>query len=572
MLPSARLTARSSIALTSSLKASMNSCDDRIEPEPDASFAAALIWLVGTLTWAPPDFFLAGAFLAGAFFAAFLVAFLAAFLAGAFFVAFLAAFLAGAFFAAFLAVLFGGVTTVSLDLGWFRHRTGGVLQKLGIRTRNRKHSGTPTDRARPRADARGPAVDHDARVDALDAEQVRWLLDAGLGLVADAVAALDAGESELALGGRLRADGLDPDRAVLVMDVATARRLAREQRPDDPAGLVWTRAALEQASHPLVAAHRAARFADAPTVVDLACGSGADARAIAASGPSVLGVDRDEARVLLCRHNAAVAGLDVTVEVGDALAPPGPHDVPAHADPGRRPGGRRARTLAEHEPPVGDLVASLAGRPGAGIVLSPAVDLGDPDLPDGELEFVQVGSRLVEAVAWLGDRRSGPEVAATATVLVPGEDGDVVTHVRRRSGPADDVAVADVGAVLLEPAPALVRARLHGELAAELGARKVSDRRALLTLDDAPPPAAAPWVTAWQVEAVLPGRPRELRRWLSRAEPVPLSISLHGDRRPVEAWWAAAKGQPRGPVGRRLLVVDTERGALAVLGRPLRQG
>lgn len=401
----------------------------------------------------------------------------------------------------------------------------------------------------------------DVRDESLSLEQARWLVGPGLEVVRSVAERLASGDDPLPIGTHLRDSGLAADLAAVAMDAATARRRAVRDGVPHADALLLTSAALEQASHPLVATHRASRFAGLDVVVDLCCGLGADAHAIAAGGPTVLGVDLDRARLLLARHNADVVGADLHVVSGDAMAPPVGDGHVAHADPGRRRAGRRVRLLAQHQPPVGPLATALRARPGAGLVLSPAVDLGDPDLPVGELEFVQVGGRLVEAVAWSGDR-ARPGAVATATLLA----GDGTATTRSRSTVPPPLPVAPPGAWLMEVAPALVRARGHHDLGLELEAWRVSDRRALLSADR-PPDDGDPWTTAWAVEAVLPGRPRAVSRWLATAEPLPLSISLHGDARPIEVWWRAAKGQPRGPVGRRLLVVETERGVQAVLGR-----
>ncbi len=396
----------------------------------------------------------------------------------------------------------------------------------------------------------------------LTVEVARWLVGDGLPVVAEATSRLDEGGDELTVATAVRTRGIDPERARAVLDAAMARRRAREHW-QEPESLVATMAALEQASDPRVARHRAGRHAaHGGPVADLGCGIGGDALALAASGLDVLAIDLDPARLILCRHNAVRLGASVWVARADALSPPVGPGTAVHADPGRRPGGRRARRLRDHEPPVGALAEVVGRQVGGGIVLSPAVPLDDPDLPAGELEFVQVGPRLVEATCWLGAHRR-PGVLATATVL---DDHGRVVATRSRTAPPADVPVSAPGEWVLEPAPALVRARLHHDHAVELRAGRLASNRALLTCDT-PPPGSA-WHTAWHVEAVVPGRPRAVADAVRGLEPAPLSISLHGDDRPIDQWWKALRGQPRGPIGRRVLVVAADGTTMAILARP----
>ncbi|MBW3659704.1 MAG: hypothetical protein KY457_13780 [Actinobacteria bacterium] len=391
-------------------------------------------------------------------------------------------------------------------------------------------------------------------------EAARWLVGTeGLQRLADAVAALDAGVDELTVAARLRRDGVEPEHARTVLDAAQARILARSRLPRADE-LVLTRAAWEQASHPAASTARAARVAGASAVTDLCSGVGGDALAIAATGPAVTAVDRDEARLTLLAHNATVLGLAVTTVVADVLRYPIAPGSLVHADPGRRAAGRRLRRLGELLPPVPSLLAAAAPAAGCGIALSPAVDLTDPDLPaDGELEFLQLGPQLVESSLWLGDLRRGGAVA-TATLL--DEDG-AVRHRVDRDGPPVDLPVGALGAFLLEPHAAAVRARVHAGLGEELGARRVARTRALLTADVAP---ATPWFDVWQVDAVLPLRARTVAAWLRTADVGPIEIATHGVDIDPAAWWRRLGRPPRGPEGTRIHLVRLDDGAVCVVG------
>lgn len=410
----------------------------------------------------------------------------------------------------------------------------------------------------------------------LSLEVATWLVGR------EGLAAVERTEVELAGGGdvlasvtALRREGLDRARAAASVDAALARSRARERWPDADR-LVFTRGGLEQASDPAVSAWRARRFADARTVEDRAAGCGGDTLALASVAARVTALDTDAGRLTLLRHNAAVRGHEVTTVVADALVHPPPDAGPVHADPGRRVGTRRVRRLAEHRPSVPALLAHLAtvaDGPGVAVVLGPGLDLEDPDLPQGaELEFVQLERRLVEAVVWTG-ALAVPGTTATATVLpaapepgqapAPGQ-GSVATT-RSRGDRAPRLPVGDVGDVLVEVAPAAVRARLHDELGAEIGARRIAARRALLTTDAPVPPS--PWWRARTVEAVLPARPRVVRRWLRTADPLPVEVVLHGVAGDPSALRRELGDPPGGPDGRRVELVRRDDDAIAVITR-----
>lgn len=407
----------------------------------------------------------------------------------------------------------------------------------------------------------------------LDPAVAAWLVsDEGLAAIRRSDAERAAGSDDLGLVTARRRDGLDAARAAAVVAAAKARERARARWPDADR-LVFTRSALEQASDPDVSAWRARRLAGCEVIEDRGAGCGGDTLALAATGAHVTAIDRDAARLTLLRHNAAVRGVAVTTVVADALHHP-PAAGPVHADPGRRVGGRRVRRLAEHEPSVPALLAHLADvvdGPGLAVVVGPGVDLDDPDLPSAaELEFVQLGRQLTEAVVWTGALRHG-QAERTATILPEpsggaadgGAPADPVTRSRGPRGPR--LPVGAVGDLLVEVAPAAVRARLHDELGAEVGARRIAGRRALLTVDGDLPPS--PWWQARVVEAVLPAGARAVRRWLRQADDRPVEIVLHGVGVDPAAFRRELGAPPSGPDGRRIELVRGDEGAFAVVTR-----
>jgi hypothetical protein len=429
-------------------------------------------------------------------------------------------------------------------------------------------------------------------LDELELPTARWLTSPdGLAAVAAAAARLDelvlAGPGEgpprpgrpdapLALAIWARERWPEPGRGPAVVAAAVARRRARGSWPHADE-LLFTRAGLEQASDPVVATWRAARLAGVAggprRVWDLGAGIGGDTLAIAlaiarAGHAPVIAVDRDAARLALLRHNARVMGVEVAIELADALRVRPDRDDLVHADPGRRRAdGRRLRRLADHQPPVGALLAAHPNVAGHAVVLSPGVDLDDPDLPaDAELEFVAVDGQLVEAVAWRG-ALAVPGRAATATLLRrgPAEAGHTAEHVviARDRGPRSELPVGPVGHHLVEVVAPAVRARVHDTIGAGIGARRLAHRRALLTCDEQPP--ASPWYVARPVLAVLPARPRAVRAWLRGRDVPPLELVVHGLEVDVTGWWRELGRPTRGPDGWRVALVRLDDGAVAIV-------
>jgi hypothetical protein len=137
--------------------------------------------------------------------------------------------------------------------------------------------------------------------------------------------------------------------------------------------------------------------------------------------------------------------------------------------------------------------------------------------------------------------------------------------VLERDRPSRHLDVGPVGTHLLVPATAAVRARLHDEVGRRHGARRLADRRALLTADA---PVDDPFLTSERVLAVLPPRPRAVRAWLRDREGVAevpaCEVLTHGiDHDPV-AFLRAADAR-RGPDGLRIHLVRRDDDGIAIV-------
>lgn len=339
--------------------------------------------------------------------------------------------------------------------------------------------------------------------------------------------------------------------------------------------MLFTRAGLEQASSELTAQHAAARFAGVRLVADLCCGIGGNLVALAAAAaaavpadthgaganhvphgtaatfgtsatpkapgtreapeapaggmivdfsqnadffqrhllkgdhdhdehPQVIGVDADLTSLKFARHNVSVCAS--TARVGFVCADV--RQLPlrgidaAFIDPARRDGQRRLPS-GQYRPPL-DWCLRLAGTvPLTGIKAAPGLrrDL----VPDGwETEFVAVGRELKEALLWSPGLATGG-VTSRATVL------PAAATLTSAATPPPPVRIADPGAYLLDPNPAVTRAGLVAELARQLGAWQIDPMIAFLSSDE---PLATPFARTLRVLESAPWHEKRFARRL----------------------------------------------------------
>ncbi len=288
---------------------------------------------------------------------------------------------------------------------------------------------------------------------------------------------------------RLAGEQVGPDRALQLSEALRGRyppellaaaltqqalRVAARAKFSRADAMLFTRDGLEQASSEITSAHAAARYpADGP-VADLCCGIGGNAITLGA-GRRVLAVDFDPVSLAFARHNAGVYGVDggLAVLCADVREVTLAGVRAVFIDPARRANGRRL-AAGRSEPPLGwclDLAERVAA---VGIKAAPG--LPRELVPAGwEAEFVAVGRDLKEALLW------SPALATArsrATVLPSGDT------LAASPGPsAGDVPVAEPGAFLFDPSPAVTRAGLVEDLAHQLGAWKIDPAIAFLSDD-----------------------------------------------------------------------------------------
>ncbi|WP_345155011.1 THUMP-like domain-containing protein [Micromonospora maritima] len=333
-------------------------------------------------------------------------------------------------------------------------------------------------------------------------------------------AARVAGGDPLTAAAALRTAGISGGLAAAALTQAELRRRAAGKFGPEAAGMFLTRPGLEQATRRTVATRRAARLraAGVTTLADLGCGLGADALAAARAGIRVYAVEADPVTAAMAAANAEAAGLAdlVTVECGDATAFDVGRVDGAFCDPARRRAGtgRRIFDPNAYSPPW-DFVVGLAARvPRTVVKVAPGLD--HALIPAGaEAEWVSVDGDLVEAALWCGELAGVPR---RATVLRE-KEGPPVNASGRGGAPfyqltgtgAVDAAVGPVRGFLYDPDPAVVRAHLVAELAADLDAT-LADPSIAYLYADAPRPT--PFARCLEVTDVLPFSLKRLRALL----------------------------------------------------------
>lgn len=344
----------------------------------------------------------------------------------------------------------------------------------------------------------------------VDLDALAWLRSpAGAAVLAELAAAGPIDDAAaLRLGTRLRRDH-SPAHAAAAVTQARLRQRAVAKFGVDAAHLWFTPAGLEQATHPAVAAHRAARLATAlgpgATALDLCCGIGSDLLALRAAGFTLAGRDLDPVTAAVAAANLT-PGRDMPwceVTVGDARDADLTGTDLAFVDPARRSARGRVFDPDAYSPPW-SFVADLLTRPAAVAKVAPGIP---HELPaDGVgIEWVSWRGEVKEAALYSPGLSDGMRRRAT---LLPGG------HTLAAAGPDHDEIPAPVGEPgrwLYEPDGAVIRAHLVGAVAEAVDGRLLDPTIAYVTADTLVP---TPFATAYEVTDVLPFQVPKLRALL----------------------------------------------------------
>ncbi|MGN6324389.1 THUMP-like domain-containing protein [Pseudolysinimonas sp.] len=352
----------------------------------------------------------------------------------------------------------------------------------------------------------------------MDAGELRALLTPdGLRLL-DEVGPIDASGDVVRIVSRLRAAGHPPALVAAVLEQARLRSRARAKFGDFAERMLFTPDGLEQATRLRVAAIHAGRMREAgiDVIADLGCGIGADALGFAGIDLGVLAVERDEVTAAVAAYNLAPFPA-VRVEQGDARGTDLAGVGAVWLDPARRSQGVRRLDPSAWSPPL-DWAFALADRVPLGVKLGPAIDHALLP-PDAEWQWVSVDREVVEAAVWAGGLQR-PGIGRAALVL--GAQGAAELTA---ATDADDAEVGELGAYLVEPDGAVIRARLIGDLARRLDGRMLDRTIAWITTDREP---STPFGAAFRVRERFPLDVKTLRRELAARGIGALEIKKRG--------------------------------------------
>lgn len=374
--------------------------------------------------------------------------------------------------------------------------------------------------------------------------------------------------------------GYPADVVVAAMTQVTLRRAALAKFGDDAARMYFTPAGLEQATHPVVAGHRAARTRSAlarsnlgddseGTVLDLGCGVGSDLVAFGRAGFDVTGVELDEVTAAVARANLAALGVPGSVWAGRAEDTDRRGSDVVFADPARRAGSTRLFDPRAFSPDW-DFVLSLLSprepattRPTLAVVkLAPGLEHGLVP-PHVEAEWVSLDGELKEAALWStppGGSAGGP-VRRRATVL--GSDRTVASCTDI-DAPPEPALVAAVGRYLYEPDPAVIRAHLVSSLAHDLDGWLLDPHIAYVSADRQ---VGTPFARGFLVLETLPFKEKTLRAALRERGIGSLTIKKRGVAVTPED--LRRRLALRGPERATLLLSRTPGSAVALLVEPL---
>jgi SAM-dependent methyltransferase len=404
----------------------------------------------------------------------------------------------------------------------------------------------------------------------VDAVALDWLRSpAGVEVLAELAAAGPIDDAAaLRLGTRLRRDH-PADLAAAAVTQARLRQRAVAKFGAAAAGMWFTPDGLEQATHPLVAAHRAGRLAalrPGATVLDLCCGIGSDLLAMRAAGLTVTGVDADPLTAAVAAANLAVptVGDDIcsgwTVSCGDAREADVTEVDVVFVDPARRAARGRVFDPNAYSPPWSFVRDLLDRRPSLAKV-APGIphDLA----PDGVgIEWVSVRGEVKEAALWSRELAGGIRRRAT---LLPG-GGEL-----NAAGPDTEEVpppVGDPGRWLYEPDGAVIRAHLVGAVVEAVGGRLLDPTIAYVTADALVP---TPFATAYEITDVMPFHVPTLRAVLRNRGVGIVVVKKRGSSvLPEQLRKELLRGGANGTAEVTVFITRHHGGQIALLAQPVR--
>lgn len=282
---------------------------------------------------------------------------------------------------------------------------------------------------------------------------------------------------------------------------------------------LFTKQSIEQASHPLIAAHHAKRFENADHVLEIGTGVGLDTAALARKAQKVTSIEHDPKIAAYALHNLRLQGIsNVVILTGKAET-----IIPSlctqtfdglWADPSRRdPQGKRVWSAEDYRPKL-SFVLTIPCAGVRGIKISPGLNL------EVQKDFVR------EWIAFDEDCRE--QVLWSNTDVVDGTTYNA--SCARTWIPRDLLLTAEsqifnasfVGATLVEPHGAVIRSGRLQDFFLEHALAFLDPRIAYGIRSDLPP--ASVWYRRFKVLDALPYGLKKLKAklkqlgWDSRTE------------------------------------------------------
>jgi len=260
------------------------------------------------------------------------------------------------------------------------------------------------------------------------------------------------------------------------------RKIA-ERKFSRAAEMLFTREALEQASHEVVAKYHASRFPEHVAVADLTAGIGSDLIQLSHRGEAI-GYETDSERIELLSHNLVVNECVTELSNEDCMGAEWPFEY-AFADPSRRVRGTRTLELDEFQPNPRELATRMTSLKLGGIKLSPIVSDDDLHALGQRIEFVSYDWECREALIWLGTEVEPGHAAVRAE-----------TAERLVSGATATTSLEMPLTYFYEADPAAIRAHCLPTLCELANASLIGDSNGYITSDEH---HQSPWLKTYRV-------------------------------------------------------------------------
>lgn len=377
--------------------------------------------------------------------------------------------------------------------------------------------------------------------------------------------------NELVIATKLRRDHPAELVSAALGQARLRQRAVAKFGATDAHRMYFTADGVEQATRASVATYRAQRIAalGVRRLLDVCCGVGGDAIALARAGVRVLAVDRSPLTCAVLRANAEALELTDRIEVRCAAAEEldeaelasGPQGYDAlFIDPARRGGRGRVFDPEAYSPPLSWAVNLAERMPYAALKIAPGVP--HEIIPrTAEAEWISVNGDVKEAVLWFGvtpaeEAAVGPAVRAT---LLPEANFLVGTGL-------PDPEAGPVLRYLYEPDGAVIRSHLVAELAERLDARLIDPTIAYLTADELRP---NPYAKAYEITDALPFNLKRLRALLRERGVGTLTVKKRGS--PIEPEELRRRVKPQGPHAATVFLTRAEGAPVMLIGQPAKR-